>query len=89
MAITPDQALEMSQEESTEITRLEKKIDRILSGAYLGERLTIDFAQLGISAMSGRIFRQLKANYNKAGWVVERDESQKDGQWLVFEAKIN
>ena len=94
MAITPEDAGRITQEEVSSIKEAEKKIDAVLQARYQGSgsvRITDPIASL-----TERCRRELLARFRKAGWSVEkkhesgdfRDPRERSYDYWVFKAGL-
>ena len=84
MAISPQEAFVLTPENSLLIDMLEKKID-----AYLHHRCTEiggGTREFATPDMPRAVLTELMRRYQKAGWTVTEEYSQRDGSFLRFVA---
>jgi len=91
MAITPDQAQNLTQVEKETIDFLERHFDRILKERFNGEKVAIDVPSQLFGKecrLTARVIDSLEHLYKQAGWIAKHNYDQKDGSWFEF-APIN
>jgi hypothetical protein len=86
MTITPEKAKELTQNERKQICQLEKQIDATLTESFHERK---DGIIVDLDCTSPRIIDELIRMYDGAGWNVQEKSDQRDGDYLVFQAKKN
>lgn len=82
MAVKPTDCTELADTERRILAEQEAQIDAYLSTHYIaGEKCYVS-----IPSLSQRVLKELKARYNRTGWVVEYHSDQRDGPSLTFGA---
>ncbi len=81
MALSPAEALQLTLEESDEVDRLEKQIDRFLRDAAPS---SIGAFQICVPAMKQRIRIVLQQRYEAVGWRIRWTNSEREAGSIVL-----
>ncbi|MBU0761352.1 MAG: hypothetical protein KJ600_03875 [Nanoarchaeota archaeon] len=86
MTITPEQARKLNEEDQARIGELEKRIDWALGRDFgkTGGRVCIT-----VGYVDNRTLQEVSRMYGGAGWDVEYESDQRDGDFLAFTPKGN
>lgn len=86
MTITPEQARKLNEEDQARIGELEKKIDGALARSFDNTRERVC---INVGYVDNRALQEIKRMYGEAGWNVEYESDQRDGDFLAFIPKRN
>lgn len=81
MAITPEQAKKLNQQDLEQIAQLERTLDEAISKKFGRDGTQV---AVSVSYIDERIRRELTRRYAEAGWNVKYQEDQREGDWLIF-----
>ncbi len=86
MVVNPKDVSKITKEEEEDLSKLEKEIDLIL-GKELGKNLQTSVRYLIPKETTVRVITMIDEKYSRAGWDVQRDHDQREGNYLVFNIK--
>lgn len=88
MAITPQQAMQLTEADKAKVKTLEREIDKAILGSNeLTRHGRVTFPAPKELYPGARIYREIEKLYQKAGWKVEYHSDQRDGDWLTLRPK--
>lgn len=85
MAITPNEALKLNEEELGKLAEWEVVIDANIRQQFTGN----NEPYVDISGLGSRLVPHLIARYVAVGWTVTPESNQRDGCYLKFKRALN
>jgi len=86
MAITPKEALKITEAERDQVKDLESRIDLALKKEFPGysNKATYSLDRDSRGGVSKRVRTEIIGRYQSAGWNVSYHSDQREGNWLSF-----
>ncbi len=85
MAVNPGELRNrVIEKNNAQMNRLEEQIDEFLEQGYAGDNVTMAVSLF--PNVSNYVLKEVMAKYELAGWKVEYQSDQRDGDYLCFSA---
>ena len=78
--ITPQEAIKLTKADRVEVRALERMIDRALAARFQGGTVYVEVREF----QTGRVYDELARMYGSAGWNIQYESNQRDGDFLIF-----